>query len=154
MTTFKLNRNAFGKLDFHDEQGRAVAGVSVVRAFPLSEPDRWIAICDGKGRELVFVETLDELPSEVRRLIQEELADREFAPIIERVFRTSGTTEPCEWEVATDRGPTTLVLKSEDDVRRLGAHGALLRDAHGVRFHIPDSRALDVASRQIVERYL
>lgn len=153
-TSFELERDAFGKLRFRDRDGREAIGVMIVRAFPLTDPRRWISICEAQGREIVCLETLDGLPQGLLRLIEEELADRDFAPVIERVFRTSGTTEPCEWEVATDRGPATLVLKSEDDVRRMGPHAAMLRDAHGVRFLIPDSRLLDSQSRQIVERYL
>ena len=151
---FHLSRDAFGKLHYRDESGRSAAAVSVIRACPLSQPEGWIAICDAKGAELVCLESLSELPEESARLIDEELAQREFAPVIVRVHRSSGTTEPCEWDVETDRGRTQLVLKSEDDVRRLGAHGAILRDAFGVRYLIPDSRTLDSTSRQIVERYL
>jgi hypothetical protein len=151
---FELVRDAFGKLHYSDADGRSAAGVSVVRAFPLSEPDRWIAICDRHGSELALLSSLADLPEAKRKLIEDELAQREFTPVILRVYRSSGLTEPCEWDVETDRGRTQLVLKSEDDIRRLGPHGALIRDAVGVRYLIPDSRTLDAASRQIVERYL
>jgi hypothetical protein len=46
------------------------------------------------------------------------------------------------------------VLKSEDDVRRIGLHGALVVDAEGVRYLAPDMRRLDTFSRRIFERYV
>jgi hypothetical protein len=153
-TPFDISRDAYGKLFYRDREGREAVGATIVRAFPLSDPERWISLCDAKGRELLCLETLDKLPENARRIIEQELADRDFAPVIEQVFRTSGTTEPCEWDVATDRGTAKLVLKSEEDVRRLGPHRAVIRDAFGVRFLIPDCRTLDANSRQIIERYL
>ena len=57
-------------------------------------------------------------------------------------------------KVETDRGPTRFVLKSEDDVRRIGDHEILILDAHGTRYHIPDPSAVDVKSRRIVEWYV
>ena len=41
----------------------------------------------------------------------------------------------------TDRGETTFLLDSEDDVRRLGDYKALFIDTHGIRYLIPDTRA-------------
>ena len=56
-------------------------------------------------------------------------------------------------KVETDRGPVLLTLNSEDDVRRLGPHRALIVDAQGLRYLVPDLRALDAASRRILEHY-
>jgi hypothetical protein len=149
---FELTRDAFGKLSLRDAAHPSI-GVSVVRPFPLSDPN-WVSICDRHGKELRCIESLAGVAEPTRRLMEEELAEREFSPVICRVHKSSGTTEPCEWDVETDRGRAVLLLKSEDDIRRHGPHGAILRDAFGVRYLIPDSRALDSASRRIVERYL
>jgi hypothetical protein len=56
--------------------------------------------------------------------------------------------------VETDRGPTRFVLKSEEDVRRIGDEQILILDAHGTRYHIPDLSKMDVKSRRIVEWYV
>ena len=94
------------------------------------------------------------LDPDVRQLLDEELARREFVPVIERIVRVSGTSEPCEWTVQTDRGPTRFVLKSEDDVRRIGDGQILIVDAHGTRYQIPDIKSVDAKSRRIVEWYV
>src|SRR5438034_1106543 len=83
-----------------------------------------------------------------------ELAGREFLPTVQRIKHISGTSEPCEWQVETDRGPTRFVLKSEDDVRRVAPHRAIITDADGVRYLVSDSRRLDAFSQRMMERYV
>ncbi len=100
------------------------------------------------------MKTRAALPADIWKLLKDDLARREFVPIIRRIVRVSGNSEPCEWEVETDRGPTQFVLKSEDDVRRIGDHEILILDAHGTRYHIPDLSTMDVKSRRIVEWYV
>jgi hypothetical protein len=68
--------------------------------------------------------------------------------------RVSGNSEPCDWQVETDRGPTRFVLESEEDVRRIGEIQILIVDDHGTRYHIPDINAVDNKSRRIVEWYV
>jgi hypothetical protein len=146
-----------------DEQGRLVlatpdgsrhVGVEPVRAFPLSEPGRWVSICDPEGRELLCLESLDALPEASRILLEEELSLSEFVPVIQRIVRVTGDSTPSDWDVETDRGPTRFTLDGEDDVRSLGPYRVLISDSRKVRFHIPDTRALDASSRRILDRYL
>jgi hypothetical protein len=147
----------------HDPRGRLVlvavdgsehAGVVPVRAFPISDPEGSVAILAPDGRELVWIERLSDVPPPSRRILEEELARRAFLPVITRVLRVSAATEPCEWTVETDRGRTTFLLKSDDDVRRIEEHGAIVVDADSIRYRIPDVRQLDAASRRVLERYL
>jgi hypothetical protein len=63
-------------------------------------------------------------------------------------------TDPSEWHVTTDRGATRFLVKSEEDIRRLGTARVLIIDDHGVRYSIPDIAHLDAASRRLLERYL
>jgi hypothetical protein len=151
---FGLHHDAWGQLVLTDAAGRQHAGVEPVRAFPLSDPDGGLAICDADGHELVWIDDLAALPEPVRRLLVEHLARREFVPLIRQVVRVSAPVEPSEWEVETDRGPTRFLLNSEDDVYRLDERRALVTDAHGIRYLIPDTTALDAGSRRLLERYL
>lgn len=151
---FELHHDAWGQLVLRDAAGRQHAGVEVVRAFPLSDPRCGIAICDDRGRELVWLEDLDALPARLARQIEEELAKREFVPIVLRIVAVSSPVEPSEWEIETDRGRTSFVLNSEDDVHELDERRALITDAHGIRYLIPDIEQLDANSRRLLERYL
>ena len=151
---FRLHRDAAGRLVLTDEQGEIHVGIEPVRSFPISEPMRWLSLLDRGGRELAAIPNLDELPADLRGLILEELADREFLPRIERVIRVLTHKEPHEWEVVTDRGPVKFLLRDTDDIRHLGPTRAILVDMHGVRFYIPDSRQLDARSQRILSQYL
>jgi hypothetical protein len=149
-----LDRDAWGRLVLVDPEGKRKVGIEPVRAFPYSDPDHWISLVDSEGREVIGFESLAELPAETRKLLEDELSQREFVPVIKRIVRVSSDSTPCAWDVETDRGPTRFTLNAEDDVRRLGPNRALVADVHGIRYLIPDTRALDTPSRRLLERYL
>jgi hypothetical protein len=151
---FGLQRDAWGRLVLTESGGRQHVGLTPVRAFPISAAEQGLALCDAEGREVWWVEALGELSPPVRQLLEEELGRRHFMPLIHRVLGISAPVEPSLWEVETDRGRTTLLLSSEDDVHCLEDHRALITDAHGGRYLIRDTRALDSASRRLLERFL
>ena len=151
---FGLSHDAWGRLVLTDPDGRQHVGVELIRAFPISDPGHGISICDAKGRELMWIADLNALPPILTRQIEEELAKREFVPIIRRIVRVSSPVEPSEWEVETDRGRTSFVLNNEDDVHELDERQALITDADGVRYLICDIEHLDANSRRLLERYL
>ncbi|MEY4754795.1 MAG: hypothetical protein RJA44_2470 [Pseudomonadota bacterium] len=152
--TFTLQRNAFGRLVCLDAAGTAHVGVVPVRAFPLAAPDEGLSIVSPDGHELVWVERLADLAPDQRALIEEELAVREFIPEIRRIVSVSTYATPSSWMVETDRGPTTLVLKVEEDIRRVERTRLLITSGHGLQFSVRDMTALDRHSRKILERFL
>lgn len=146
--------DAFGRLVLTDEEGREHVGVEPVRAFPLSDPTHWIALVDAEGHEVLNIPSFDDLSPGARKVLEAELANREFVPLIERVEHISGDVFPARWDVQTDCGATTLELDSEDDIRRIGSHRVLITDARKMRYHVPDTRSLDAYSRRVLERYV
>ncbi len=136
-----------------DATGIRHAPVVPVRCFPISDSDRWIAICNSEGRELAIVEDPSALSPEMQKLLDRELSRREFVPVIHRILSVPPDAEPTQWEVETDRGITRFVLTSDDDVRRLGPSRALVIDSRGIRYLIPNIEQLDATSRRILERY-
>ena len=150
---FRLYRDEFGRLLLVDADDRCYVGVEPARAFPISCAQSWISICNAEGHEILCIREPKKLPREVYDLLMDELARREFVPIVQRIVKVMADADPSEWHVITDRGPTTFLLDSEDDVRHLGNNKALLIDMHGIRYLIPDTRALDAASRRALSRY-
>ncbi|MFO0922671.1 MAG: DUF1854 domain-containing protein [Pirellulales bacterium] len=151
---FYVVRDNWGHLCFIAEDGTEHAKVTAIPLFPVSEPDHWISIVSHTGEELMLIEKLEDLPIELRTIIKEELSFRELIPRIQKVLSVSGTTEPCEWIVETDRGQTKFVLNSEEDIRRLSVHTVQIVDATGVRFRVDDMRNLDRRSQQYIEWYV
>lgn len=153
MSSFTLTRNSFGKLVFSSPEG-VHEGVVPVRAFPIAAPDSGIAIVDIDGHELAWIDRLGDLPVAARALLEEELKNREFLPEIKRIKDVSSFAVPSTWEVETDRGVATFVLKGEEDIRRVAQSTLLISDSHGVQFLIRDQQALDKASRKLLDRFL
>lgn len=151
---FELARDTFGRLVLTDAQGDRHIGVTPVRAFPLSAPNEGVSLVGSEGRELVWVDRVDRLPAPAQALLNEELAVRDFAPTLLKLHRVSSFGVPSTWTVSTDRGDTSFVLKAEEDIRRLEGGALLIASAHGVQFRIPDAKALDRASRKLLERFL
>jgi hypothetical protein len=152
--SFKLERDAFGHLVLIEAEGVRHVGVVPVRAFPLSAPDEGLSLVGSQGRELLWIDRLDELPEPVRALLVEDLAAREFAPTLLKLHKVSSFGVPSTWTVSTDRGDAQFVLKAEEDIRRLDGGALLIASAHGVQFRIPDVKALDRGSRKLLERFL
>jgi hypothetical protein len=149
----KLYRNDFGRLVFIGDDGRE-SEATPVRAFPIDAPDEGIALVDAHGHELYWIDRLSELPDALRELVESELASREFMPVILRIVEVSSFATPSIWSIVTDRGETKLVLKGEEDIRRLTAPALLITDGNGIQYLIRDRQALDAQSRRILGRFL
>lgn len=151
---FQLSRNTFGKLIFIGPDGCPHEGVVPVRAFPIAAPDQGIAIIDPQGYELTWIDSLGDLSDELQTLIQSELTSRDFMPEIKRIIGVSSFATPCNWQVETDRGLTTFILKGEENIRRLAPPSLLITESHGIHFLIRDRFGLDHHSRKILDRFL
>ncbi|MEN9315056.1 MAG: hypothetical protein RIS35_1449 [Pseudomonadota bacterium] len=154
MGHYDLLRNPAGRLVLRTPDGGEHEGVIPVRPFPISAPGGGVSLVDSHGHELVWIPNLEELDAEVRALVDEELGAREFTPEIQRIDAVSGFVTPCTWEVLTDRGPTRLVLKGEEDIRRLGQGALLISDSHGIQYLVRDLPSLDRKSRKLLDRFL
>lgn len=149
-----LLRNAFGRLVLVDLEGREHEGVTPVRAHPISAPDEGISLVGVDGHELVWIARLSDLPAAERELLEGEFAVREFMPQVRAILAVSTFSTPSQWTVDTERGAARFILKSEEDIRRLGEGRLLITSSHGLQFIVPDRFALDRASKRILERFL
>ena len=154
MSNFKLERDAFGQLVLTTGQGERHEGVVPVRAFPIAAPDEGIALVNSEGHEVGWGDRIADLPPTIGQLIDEELASREFVPEIERIVEVSSFACPSTWQVVTNRGHAAVVLKGEEDIRRLTQTRLMIADTHGIQFLIRDTGNLDRHSRKLLDRFL
>ncbi|MFM8461006.1 MAG: DUF1854 domain-containing protein [Polynucleobacter victoriensis] len=152
--TFTLSRNSFGYLCLQDQAGVTHEQVVPVRAFPISHPNESIAIVDRDGHELVWLDSLDQATELNQQLINEELASREFMPVLTGIEDVSTFATPSTWTVKTNRGQTQFILRGEEDIRRVNKTMYLVSDTHGVQYLIQDIQALDKHSRRLLDRFL
>lgn len=151
---FQLQRNSYGRLVLTTENGDIHEGVTPVRAFPIAAPDEGLSLVNYEGHEVAWIDKLADLPPAMAELIEADLASREFVPEIERIEAVSSFACPSTWQLLTNRGSAELVLKGEEDIRRLSQTRLLIADAHGIQFLIRDLSKLDRHSRKLLDRFL
>lgn len=148
-----LERDALGRLVLTDADGIEHIGVYPVRAFPITQPEVGISIMDQSGKELCWFDEVKTIPEGELTLIKEELAAREFMPVIKKITKVSTFATPSLWDIETDRGPTRIRLKGEEDIRRIAGNTLLIADSNGLQFLIPDSTKLDKVSKKLLDRF-
>jgi hypothetical protein len=151
---FTLAFDPFGKLVVTLADGTQHVGAVAARAFPIAAPDHTISILSAEGKELAWIDNLNDLPEAQREIVSQALQGREFMPEILRLDGVNSFSTPSIWRVQTNRGPAQLVLKGEEDIRRLTTHRLIVADAHGVQFLIRDLPSLDRHTRKLLDRFL
>jgi hypothetical protein len=151
--TCTLERDSLGRLVFTDAIGTRHVGVYPVRAFPITAPSAGISLMDQSGKELCWFDNAATIPAGELVLIEEELAAREFMPVIEKITQVSTFATPSIWDIETDRGPTRIRLKGEEDIRRIAGNTLLIADSNGLQFLIKDSTRLDKVSKKLLDRF-
>jgi Domain of unknown function (DUF1854) len=150
----RLYWNEAGRLVLLDAGGHMHVGVVPVRAFPVSAAEEGLSLVDADGHERLWVDRLSDWPESVQEAIRRGLQEREFMPTIQKLKEVSSFATPSTWKVDTDRGAFELVLKGEEDIRRLTGSTLLISDAHGVQYLIRDVLSLDRHSRKLLDRFL
>lgn len=129
--------------------------LTVQRAFPLSKADEFLSLKDKEGGEVAVIRRLQELDADSRAAVQKQLQWSYFASTITTVHAIDVRFHVPHWDVEPDRGRRVFELhSSRRDVRVLPGGRALVRDADGNVYEIPDVSRLDAASRAIVEDYI
>ncbi len=149
----RLERDTLGRLVFKDLNGKMYTGVYPVRAFPITAPAAGLSIMDQSGKELWWYASIAAIPESELALIEEEMTAREFMPVIEKIIQVSTFATPSIWDIETDKGPTRIRLKGEEDIRRIAGNTLLIADSNGLQFLIKDSTALDKNSKKLLDRF-
>ena len=77
--------------------------VTVIPAFPLSNPQRYLSIWSAK-REIGIIADVRALDAESRRLVEQDLQRRYIVPVIRRIVAIKERFGTIDWTVETDRG--------------------------------------------------
>ncbi|MHC4562508.1 MAG: DUF1854 domain-containing protein [Planctomycetota bacterium] len=150
----RIERNDAGQLIVHlAGGGEPIIDVKLVRYFPWSLPSAYISVRDGEGREVVMLESLDDLDPASREVASRELEEKVFNPKITRILQHKREFGITNVTAETDRGPVEFQFHGRDDVRILSSTRALFRDVDGNTYEIADLSQMDTASRRYLNRY-
>ncbi len=151
----RLFREPAWRLRMTIEGDRTYLRVKIVRAVPLSDPDRYICFLDANDEVICMVDDVTRLSVENQAIIREELDLRYMTSRVERVHSIRSEYGVSYWEVTTDRGPREFVVKNVgEDARWLDEKRVLILDVDGNRFEVADLGALDRRSRGLIEMVL
>lgn len=155
MAKVRLFREPPWTLRLTIEEDRSYTRVKVVRAAPLSHPDRYISLLDLKDEEVCMIPALKELDAEMRAIVEEELDRRYLTSTVLEVLSVRNEFGTSYWDVQTNRGQREFVIQNvAENAQWLGDHRLLLIDVDGNRFEIPRLDELDKRSLGFIEQVL
>ena len=154
ITEDNLYRDTFGQLILRPAESEGEIAVRPMRAFPLSDPARFVALLDRDGNEVALVPDLAALPERPRALLLQELEKSYFLPELVRVLEITDDFGIQHWQVETDRGPRIFEVRGREDLRWLRPGNLIVRDVDGNRYEIKRFDDLDAQSRLKIENYL
>ncbi|HEY3417050.1 MAG TPA: DUF1854 domain-containing protein [Armatimonadota bacterium] len=129
--------------------------VKLLRAFPLTEPEHWIAVLDKDGKEIGMLRDLRRLPAKSLAAAREELSQRYLVPQILRIDSCRARADVLEWTVETDRGPAVFLTRNlQESIKQPVPRRLTITDVEGNRFDVPDVDALDEDSRLLVSGFI
>lgn len=129
--------------------------VTVVRMFPLSDPETYLSVRDAANKEVGIITRLADVDEQARKLIREELERRYLVPVIRRVLTVKERFGTVDWQVETDRGRRAFTTRNlRENVAQPQPGRYILSDTDGNRYDIPDLSALDAASQNFILRFV
>ncbi len=129
--------------------------VKPVWASPLSYPNTYLSLLDGKGEEIVMIPDPKTLPKDSLEAVKEELKRRYLTATVSHIKDARVEFGATYWSVNTDRGERDFVTQSlQENAIWLSLHHLLLLDVDGNRFEIPDVRLMDDQSRKFIHAIL
>ncbi len=127
---------------------RTVLRAKFVRAFPVSNRDRYIEIKDGAGNSVGMMKDLEGMDADSLQCVKSCLEGHYFVPVIREVYSMRGVLEMQVWHVGTDRGEMEFsVTDVNRNVRHVPPRRLLITDTDQNIYDIPDWSQLDLASR-------
>jgi len=131
------------------EDDRSYISVKPVWAAPLTRPNKYLALLDGKGNEIIVLADPTVLDSASFKAVERELYGRYLTATISKILHARQEFGSSYWTVETDRGTRDFVTQSlQENAQWLSDSHLLLIDVDGNRFEIPDTGALDEESRK------
>jgi hypothetical protein len=143
---------------FHDELmdrlrltagDRSYIAVKPIWSAPLTRTNKYLALVDGKGDEIVMVPDPKVLSDSNMKAIQRELRGRYLTAQVSKIIHARQEFGASYWTVETDRGKRDFVAQSlQENAQWLSETHLVLIDVDGNRFEITDVSVLDDASKK------
>ena len=128
--------------------------VTARRLFPFSNPHRFLRILARDGKEIGVVNDPEALDQNSRHLLLEQVEKSHKVPAIHKINGIKHSEGMDEWDVQTDQGRKTILVKGGRDSVRVVGQRAIVTDVDSTRYEIPDRNALDGRSRSLIDQFV
>jgi len=141
------------RLTVKDE--KSYLSVKPAWAAPLSRPDTYLTLLDGKDEEIVLLPQPSDLAPDSWQSVQRELKLRYLTSTIQTIVSARQEFGATYWRVETDRGARDFVTQNlQENAQWFSDTHLLLLDVDGNRFELPNTSALDARSRTLLDGIL
>jgi hypothetical protein len=152
--TFQFIEDEQQKLNLRRPGQEDVKDVRIRRSFPWSKPGQFVSVRSSDGKELLLIEDVSALDSEMRSKIESWLNRYSFIPRITHIDEVDLRFGYQQWKVQTDRGPAEFRVQEREDIRFLNDGRFSVKDADGNVYELTRLDQLDQHSRGQLESLL
>jgi Domain of unknown function (DUF1854) len=137
------------------EDDRSYLRVSILRAFPLSDPNHYLTVRDGAGKEVGLIVDAAQLTAESRALVLADLDRRYVVPVVTLIRSAKERFGTVDWTMETDRGVCRFTTRNlRENVQRPSPERLILNDVDGNRYDIRNVDALPRESQELLFRHI
>ncbi len=137
------------------EEERSYLKVSILRAFPLSEPHRFLSVRGSENKEIGLIVNPADLDGANRQLVDEELERRYLVPTVTRIVSAKERFGTVDWTMETNRGLCRFTTRNlRENVQRPSPDRIILNDVDGNRYDIRNLDDLSIASQELLFRHI
>ncbi|HTI73216.1 MAG TPA: DUF1854 domain-containing protein [Candidatus Limnocylindria bacterium] len=134
---------------------RCFARVSILRAFPLSDPSRYLSVRDEANKEIGLIVDPTKLSPENRTLVLGDLERRYLVPVVKRIVAAKERFGTVDWTLETDRGLCRFTTRNlRENVQRPAPGRIILTDVDGNRYDIQKIDELSVQSQELLFQHI
>lgn len=129
--------------------------VKPVWAAPLSRPNQYLALLNGKDEEITLIPDPQVLKAKSWEATQQELRLRYLTARVQSIHSAKQEYGATYWHVETDRGEREFITQSlQENAFWVSNDHLLLSDVDGSRFEIASLATLDARSRHLLDEIL
>lgn len=146
----RLYRTTRGLFSMHLD-GVEHEDLRVRRAFPLERPDGYIGFLLPDNTELGMLVSVEELDAPSRQVLAEELEKTYFLPVITHIAELGEEFGVVHADVETTVGRRQIEIRGiRSNIRLLSRRRALIVDAIGNRYELPNTDQLPQRTKEIL----
>jgi hypothetical protein len=136
------------------EVDKKMVPVKLIQCFPENHPQKYLSVVDEDGKELAFIESLDQISSEMAQEVKCYLKYKNFRFEILKIEDVEDNFGLRNWKVVTKQGKRTFQMTVQDWPKLLKNNDVYFTDLAGDQYFLADYKKLDKISKRHLVSYI